>query len=500
MSSNDSNSCETLTTDSIFNGIIGVPETPPSSDRSTPPNFDDLTHNLLIQNSNTLPNIAFIPAINLCPISPMSPILPNQTSILTIKTQNDLNLLNNNIKSNSLVKTKNTSVDKRLDLSQLRREARKLRNREAANVSRKRKKEYIEGLESKINCLIKENFELKSDNQKLKQRLLDLEEKHKVFTKRGVNYSSIETNCKCRPIVANSSSANKKATISLLAVILMLGLNLGPFSSILISNDNRIANIDSNPKVNSAKHGTGRSLLWNSNENNVNIGADVIAFNTSFINSSRSDINCKTYFNQTESLRLETDLRVWLSRVKMEKEEVFKHKKRLQAKNNKMKDRFNKPIPLNRLKAWIQKRTETDFNEFNEYSIDSFKNFIKVPQINYEELLSAIHRRDDTFYLLSYSSKDHLIIPPVSQNSSEVRPRFSLLIPLISTLNESSIRGTNFTYNQMSIMQIDCQVINTKMVLFNISPNTKTYFESNFPENRNKTFQSNDRNKTLSRK
>lgn len=36
-----------------------------------------------------------------------------------------------------------------------------IRNREAASLSRKKKKEYVTSLEETINCLQNENFELK---------------------------------------------------------------------------------------------------------------------------------------------------------------------------------------------------------------------------------------------------------------------------------------------------------------------------------------------------
>lgn len=476
ISSNDSNSDDTsqmtnspqmtdITIDTVFTPpSCQAPETPPSSDRSTPPNFDDLAHNMLTaQPPPTVANVTILPAINLCPISQLSPILPNPTPIVAMKPQNDMKLMQNI--SQTSFKTTSKSADNREDLCRMRREARKIRNREAATVSRKKKKEYVDSLEQKVNDLLKENADLKTENLQLKSQLADYESAHK----NGFNYS-FNTECKCRSLLLSNSS-NRKATLSLLAVVFMLGLNLAPFSGVLISNDDKLST-DANPRL-GPKHGPSRSLLWNSNDNNIDM--DVIALNaTQFKNASNTaNTNCKTFFNQTESLRMETDLRDWLSKVKLEKEEVFKYKQ-LRAQNERqLKNRFNKPIPLPRLKAWIQKRTQSDYNEFNDYAIDSYYPSLKIPKINYEDLLSAIHRRDDTFYLLSYSSKDHLIIPPMSRNSSEVRPRFSLLMPLLSTLNESLIRGTNVSYSQMSIMQIDCQVINTKMVLFNSSPNSR---------------------------
>ncbi|CAG2115750.1 unnamed protein product [Medioppia subpectinata] len=479
---------------------LQTPETPPSSDRSTPPNFDDLlyatnasaggytpydNHLFITSNANQMPaqNVTLIPAINLCPtLSPLSPVLPATAAsapMVAIKTEtNEMIVINNQLnntlmKANSVSRTSSVTSNSRLDLSQQRREARKLRNREAATISRKRQKEYVQSLETSINGLIKENTDLKSDNERLRQRLATIEEKYHSITRKGYNYGPIESTCnKCRQsLSATALSSNKKATLSLLAVIFMLGLNLAPFGGISITSDKTLSAIDTNPRLESAvKHGPSRALLWNSNVDN-DLAIDIIAFNSSVRNGSLSDVNCKSYINQTESRRLATDLRYWVSRVEMEKEEVFRSKRRVKANSNEIKSRYDKPIPLSRLKEWIQKRTETDFNDFYDYSADSYNNKnLKVPHIGFEDLLSAIPRRSDTFYLFSYSSKDHLIIPPIAHNTTtagDIRPRFSLLMPLISTLNESTIRGTNITYNQISIMQIDCHVINTKMVLFN---------------------------------
>ncbi len=500
MSSNDSNNSNELNGLS-FDSLNGLtpPETPPDSDRSSPPNFSDLStiipsEQTSHQLSHQLSNVTLVPAVTLCPsvMSPsvFSPFIPNNCSMIRNDFKsNDLIHNNNNINTcinNNGIKTNVSLIcgDNKLQLSQLKREARKLRNREAASISRKRKKEYVDNLEERIISLVKQNTDLRNENEKLKHKIACFEEERRQLSKRGFNYS-VESNCNCRPNLNNSLS-NKKAALSLLAVIFMLGLNLAPFSGVLITNDKGIASVDSNLKHDFVKHGPSRTLLWETS-NDENLPIDVLtarenAFNSSNIKSNSSynkikDTNCKTYINQTESLRLESDLRGWVLRVKMEKEEVSKQKKRL-IKSNKLKDRFNKPIPLPRLKAWTQRRTDNDISDINDYALESYNSGSKIPQIKYEDLLSAIHRRDDTFYFLSFSAEDHLIIPPIPSNGSEIRPRFSLIMPSIMPLNESSSQGTNVTYHRIVMMQIDCEVINTKMVLLNSSPNSKPSSES----------------------
>ncbi len=499
MSSNDSNNSNELNGLS-FDSLNGLtpPETPPDSDRSSPPNFSDLStiipsEQTSHQLSHQLSNVTLVPTITLCPsvMSPsvLSPFIPNNCSMIRNEFKsNDLIHNNNNINtcinSNGIKTNVSIFSDNKLQLSQLKREARKLRNREAASISRKRKKEYVDSLEERIFSLVKQNTDLKNENEKLKHKIASFEEEIRQLSKRSFNYT-VEPNCNCRPNLNNSIS-NKKATLSLLAVIFMLGLNLAPFSGILITSDKEIASVDSNLKNDFVKHGPSRALLWETS-NDQNLPIDVLtarenAFNSSNIKSNSSynkikDTNCKTYINQTESLRLESDLRGWVLRVKMEKEEVSKQKKRL-IKSNKLKDRFNKPIPLPRLKAWTQRRTDNDIRDINDYALESYNRGSKIPQIKYEDLLSAIHRRDDTFYFLSFSAEDHLIIPPIPRNGSEIRPRFSLIMPSINSMNESSSEGTNVTYHQIVMMQIDCEVINTNVVLLNSSPNSKPSSES----------------------
>ena len=51
------------------------------------------------------------------------------------------------------------------------------------------------------------------------------------------------------------------------------------------------------------------------------------------------------------------------------------------------------------------------------------------PRFTLDSFFEAIHRREDTFYVVSFSG-DHLLLPAASRNQS-ARPRMSLILPSV---------------------------------------------------------------------
>lgn len=78
-----------------------------------------------------------------------------------------------------------------------------------------------------------------------------------------------------------------------------------------------------------------------------------------------------------------------------------------------------------------------------------------VPRVS--SFLEAIQRRDDTYYVVSFSP-DHLLVPATARNVS-ARPRMSLLLPTPRPVNESMMLK-----DQVALMQIDCEVMDTRMI------------------------------------
>ena len=79
-----------------------------------------------------------------------------------------------------------------------------------------------------------------------------------------------------------------------------------------------------------------------------------------------------------------------------------------------------------------------------------------LPRIT--SFLEAIQRRDDTYYVVSFSP-DHLLVPAIARNDS-VRPRMSLLMPTPRPMNGSLAAPEA----HIAMTQIDCEVIHTRLV------------------------------------
>lgn len=319
-----------------------------------------------------------------------------------------------------------------MDMKTLKRQQRMIKNRESACLSRKKKKEYVTNLEEQLNCLGKENRDLRAENETLKARVRELESEKTLWTDSVLN-----------------SSSGKKAT-ALFAVLLLVTLNLKGLNynnhhnfdfsqGILKSKINEVSKSDAFSRI---RHG-GRSLLWEDEQQMNN--------NESFIPSVNSSSPvCPMYFNQSESIRLDNQLRGWFKKDEKKIEpqrpaavattmtstslESYKRKRpsfsasiyhMLIADNEAADDR----------RKAQRSAKDPSGGEITLYDSGD------VPRFSYESFFEAIERRDDTFYVVSFSG-DHLLLPASAHNQTS-RPRMSLLLPSVAvSLNGESTCNT----------------------------------------------------------
>ncbi|XP_071802773.1 cyclic AMP-dependent transcription factor ATF-6 beta-like [Asterias amurensis] len=342
-----------------------------------------------------------------------------------------------------------------VDMRAWKRQQRMIKNRESACLSRKKKKEYLQGLEGKMDDIDSENTRLREENCLLRKRVEELQKE----------------NNRLRKLQSMLPSA-KKTTTCLFALVLLLGFNLAPFSIFSSQKDDY-----------SATH-HGRALLGYSEPSTshddqspdglLRQQAEKIAIDRGIFNTtnnegvpespmtrkelmvirdmaeymlSKGGPSCPK-LNMTESHRLADVLMGW---AQNHQDEQKKYNKEQQIKKQKMKAPRKKPTKRNPFKR-APPTLQVDPNERSLQVYDS------LFQRTYDSLLDALNRRDDTFYVVSFR-RDHMLLPATAHNNTQ-RPRMSLVMPSVG-VNESSL---NTPKDHISMMQIDCEVMNTKMV------------------------------------
>ncbi|XP_072162718.1 cyclic AMP-dependent transcription factor ATF-6 alpha isoform X2 [Bemisia tabaci] len=329
-------------------------------------------------------------------------------------------------------------------LKALKRKERMIKNRESACLSRKKKKEYVTSLENQIS-------ELQHENKKLKHI-------NKVLLERLTRYESTNPACK------SSFITKTKKTTAVLAILFMMSLNFNSFSLFSRPRED-LEFTESNFRQSSNNH-NGRSLLWTEEESllmntNNSINHDFPP-NVDFKNrSSTHQPTCPLYINHTESIRLDSELRRWIGVDPEEADNVSGTKSIEKPSGFKnllsqlmlpyLPTKFTPPVPRQKLKFKNNRIVNSRMN----HAIDIYSGE-HIPNTN-EPLLEALNRRDDTFYVVSFSG-DHLLLPALALNKT-ARPKMSLVFPALST-NDST------TNELVTMMQIDCAVTDTKVLQF----------------------------------
>ncbi|XP_059899819.1 cyclic AMP-dependent transcription factor ATF-6 beta isoform X2 [Gadus macrocephalus] len=327
----------------------------------------------------------------------------------------------------------NTGHD--VDVKVLKRQQRMIKNRESACQSRRKKKEYLQQLEGQLRQAQQENQRLRQENHALRERLAG----------------------------QGGDSGNNKRAVCVMAVLLFMTFSFGPVSI----TDRKLPTV----LQEGAGPYTGRRLLemepyeqqappLGGEEERGEVEEvdrdhpDAYQFrNLSDVFSDIKDLvlqdidryftssDCRQ-FNRSESLRLADELRGWVTRHQKSggKPKVIK-KTKLAQKAQLRKTNLSRYLPVQTHRL-----------------LDSQLQVRSGPEITYSDFLDSIDRREDTFYVVSFS-RDHLLLPAISHNKTS-RPKMSLVMPAMS-VNESlynSSRGFEM------MMQVDCEVMDTRII------------------------------------
>lgn len=184
----------------------------------------------------------------------------------------------------------------------------------------------------------------------------------------------------------------------------------------------------------------GRSLLWRELEpeaESENDEGNSESLNKNNSTSGTQQPMCPMYINQTESIRLDYELRRWIGR------------------DSDREDSTNLPKPDTTIKSVrefllpkptiVKKKAKGSFKVFpsveeeaksretvggvtsmNSNAVEVFSPILR----DHASLFDALRRRDDTFYVLWFTG-EHLLLP-ASQKNNTVRPKMSLIFPAVT--------------------------------------------------------------------
>ncbi|NXL86506.1 ATF6A factor, partial [Alectura lathami] len=329
-----------------------------------------------------------------------------------------------------------------LDINVLRRQQRMIKNRESAFQSRKKKKEYMLGLEARLEAALLENEKLKKENSTLKRQLDEV-----VLENQQLKVSS-----------------PKRRTLCVMVILAFIMLNYGPLSVCTKSSESAVL---ARSRAGSWKHslwrqvpgrgrgsaavalalGEGASGYDNSVSDNK---ALMIVSEEPLLYISPPPPPCQPLINRTESQRLNHELRGWVRRHEVERTRSRRRTNHHHQKARVMQSSLSEKVH-SQLVAMPYTDTSLSRNSGNELQV-----YYASPR-SYQDFFEAIHRKEDTFYVVSFR-RDHLLLPATTHNKTR-RPKMSIVLPAVN-INENVINGKDYEV----MMQIDCEVMDTRIL------------------------------------
>ncbi|XP_073414057.1 cyclic AMP-dependent transcription factor ATF-6 alpha isoform X2 [Dendrobates tinctorius] len=312
------------------------------------------------------------------------------------------------------------------DLNVMRRQQRMIKNRESAFQSRRKKKEYMQGLEMRLRAALSENERLQKENgslQKLLEEVVSENQKLKV-------------------------AAPKRRAVCLMMLAAFLMINCNPLS-ILESNPGPF-DVEVSPVRPSSRN------LLEFSPGKINMKDREISPRDLRLEKPMSTEKalmvvkedpliyippppCRPHVNQTETLRLNQELRGWVHRHEVERTK-------------------SRRTPITHKARPVQKTNGKDGTQLvtMQYTETSLKSSVNELQIyyssprSYQEFLEAIRRRGDTFYIVSFR-RDHLLLPATNRNKTS-RPKMSIILPSTNVNAEIGLKKKTACYDWLHIL------------------------------------------------
>ncbi|XP_055593403.1 cyclic AMP-dependent transcription factor ATF-6 alpha [Uranotaenia lowii] len=436
-------------------------------------------------------------------VSTQSPLVSCSASaiITTIQEKkNSVDLGNQPGTASVPVASKERIIDERA----LKRHQRMIKNRESAFLSRARKKEYVNSLEQQIDALKQENQFLKTENFKLLEKL-----KHKCSC---IN-STVTRLGTVHTVISKRMTPNvRKNTAIVLAMLFMVSLNFGPIGNLLTRTSTTKSLMERN--MEGLPHHQ-RNLLWLDDEPKLLKAAQNVATSLNITNledlsgqPEESLSACPFYVNQTENIRLASELRRWIGENGFKNltdrdgddmsinsfSEMFALKDTIDSMYRQMKDISSQMESFKRRNKIVVPRKNVQVPRKPAQQMDLYRDDYQMRKENdlalyypgfskkYAKFFEEIGRRDDTFYLVSFSV-EHLLLPAIAYNKTN-RPRMSLMLPAM-------MENATHPSDKVTLMQIDCEVMNTSMIqireknipgdLLKPPPNSKSEYTASNP-------------------